>query len=288
MMLTKIHENHYYIGVDFGHHTVCMSALDYRSKTPLILDRTGGYGQIYVPAQMMYLSKEHAWLIGEEASMMRTSQDSVFIENLLAGLYEKKSYNVEGVPYKPEKLMAIYIHELLKHLDHVNPNNIIKGLTITLPDQMEDKAHELLKEALIMHFKKMKVGKSKFEIHVITNAEAMLKFLEGYHLVEKKQCYFMDFGHKAFRVYEVNFGVDITIKLMAESTILSGSTLLEKINKLLSEAYLSHQKKEALEEEENRQIQDMCTMYYSYLLKAYQKKKDLKITYSTFPAEISE
>lgn len=279
MKLTRIHENQYYIGVDFGHHTVSMSALDYRSKTPFMLDRTGGYGQIYVPAQMMYLPKEHTWLIGEEATMMRTNQDSVYVENVLTALYERKSYDVEGVSYKSETLIAIYINELLKHLDHVNPNNIIKGLTITLPDQVEGRTRQLLVETLTFYFEKTKKWKTKFQVHVITNVEAMLMFLEGYHLVEKKQCYFMDFGHDAFRVYDVHFGSDITISLMIESKMLSGYALLEKINNLLSEAYLSHRNITKLEEEESRQIQDMCIIYYAYLLKAYQNKKDLKITY---------
>ncbi|PKM65311.1 MAG: hypothetical protein CVU95_16030 [Firmicutes bacterium HGW-Firmicutes-2] len=279
MKLSRIHENHYYIGIDFGYHTVSMSALDDRSNKPVMLDRTGGYGQIYVPTHMVYLTKEYTWLVGEEATMMGASEDTVFIDNLLTGLCERKSYDVEGVWYESETLIAIYINELLKHLDNINPNHIVKCLTLTLPDRVDYKIHQLLEEILTLHFEKTKKWKNKFQIHVITNSEAMLAFLEGYNLIVRKQCYLMDFGHEAFRVYDVHLGTHITISLIIESKALSGYVVLEKIKNLLSAAYLSHQKKHDLDEEENRQLQDMCKIYYAYILKAYQSKSDVKITY---------
>jgi hypothetical protein len=279
MKLSRIHENHYYIGIDFGYHTVSISAMDDRSNKPVMLDRTGGYGQIYVPTHMVYLTKEHTWLIGEEATMMGASQDTVFIDNLLASLCEGKSYDVEGVCYESKTLIVIYINELLKHLDNINPNNIIKGLTLTLPDRVEYRIHQLLEETLTLHFEKTKKWKNKFQIHVILNSEAMLAFLTGYNLIERKQCYFMDFGHEAFRVYDVQLGTHTTISLIIESKALSGHVILEKINKLLCAAYLSYQNKHDLDEEENKQVQDMCKIYYAYILKAYQSKSDVKITY---------
>jgi len=274
-----IHENHYYVGIDFGHHTVSMSVLDDRSQKPVMMDRTGGYGQIYVPAQMIYLTKEHVWLIGEEAVMLRGSQDTVFVDHVLSAFYKRESYVVQSVFYESETLIAIYINELLKHLDQVNPKNIIKGLTITLPDKVDDKIYPILKEALRVYFEKTKKWVYRFQIHVISNSEAMIAFLEGYNLIERKQCYFMDFGHEAFRIYDVHLNKNIMLSLIYESKVLSGYAILKSIEKLLCAAYLNHKNKKDLEEEENRQIQDMCKRYYPYLLKAYQGKRDVKITY---------
>ncbi|MCF8020056.1 MAG: hypothetical protein K9L62_11700 [Vallitaleaceae bacterium] len=279
MKLSRIQENHYYVGIDFGHHTVSMSVLDHRSKKPVMMDRTGGYGQIYVPAQMIYLYKEHMWLIGEEAAMMKTSQDTIFMEDLLTAFQERISYDVEGIIFESETLITIYINELLKHLSNVNPNSIIKGLTITLPDRVDDKVSQILKEALTSFFKETKKGMREFQIYVISNSEAMIAFLEGYNLIERKQCYFMDFGHEAFRIYDVHLDKSITLSLIFESKALSGHVILENIVKLLTTAYLKHKKKKDLGEEEYRQIQDMCKLYYAYILKAYQSKSDVKITY---------
>ncbi|MDF1616662.1 hypothetical protein [Petrocella sp. FN5] len=279
MKRIRIHENHYYVGVDFGHHTVSMSALEHRTKKPVMLDRTGGYGQIYVPAKMVYLVKEATWLIGEEAVMMHTSQDTIFLKDLLSAFYERKIFHIESVNYESETLIAIYISELLKHLENINPNSMIKGLTITLPDRVDYRAHLILKEAVTLYLEKSNKGLSKLQIHVISNSEAMLAFLEGYSLIERKQCYFMDFGHEAFRVYDVHLGKNTTIRLIIESKALSGYAILEEIEKLISTAYLNYNNRQNLDEEEIRQIQDMCKTYYSYILKAYQGKNDVKITY---------
>lgn len=85
-----IREDDFYIGMDFGHYSVTTSYIDQHSNQPILMDRSGGFGQVYIPTYMMYQAECNEWYIGEDVVGDTILEGDVFVDNVMTYITEKK------------------------------------------------------------------------------------------------------------------------------------------------------------------------------------------------------
>lgn len=273
--MEHIDENDFYIGVDLGYYTAVAGYIDHKNDHIVMMDRTGGYGQVCTPAVIRYLEEEDRWLIGEEALIEDSMNSHQSIIYILNNLETSQSVVIKGQKYTAERLISIYINVLVDHVYQINPKATIKGICLTVPDQLYHKNEGVLLEAL-----SNKMGKSIADIYIIPNTEAILTFLTKESLGCSEVCMMIDFGHERFRMYELKKGMGIETKPYLELEKLAGKEIFKNINTCFLELYEQQIYKKELSQKDVKSIEALTKKYYAYIFKAYKEKKPLKITYN--------
>jgi hypothetical protein len=280
LTVRSIDENEYYVGIDFGYHTVSVCYLNHKSYKPTLLDLTGGYGNIYSPACMCYIHDESKWLIGGEALHGLDDGHTQFVEGLLDGLNKGAVIEVGSVAYSYEALIAHYIEVLLAHFKQLNPKGVIKALSVTLPDRCYGQSGVNLE----MTLNKILESTVEATIKVISNTEGIIDYLKSMDLLEKDHCLMIDFGHKALRIYHIQNSNPISVTPYREVEALSGESIRFTIGRLIEQCYCKHYQLNEIDEKGRPIIEKMMTTYLPYFFKKFKEKKGLKLTFSTvFP-----
>lgn len=274
-----MHENDFYVGIDIGTFSATASYLEQHSLRPVMLDRTGGFGQVYIKTAMLLSGEDSQWLIGEDASHDHYG-DVLYVENIMEALLEDKHYFHGEKHYSASTLFVIFVGEILDFIYQINPNAKLKGLCITLID----KDYFAIGDSLERCLRNSEWSSGQLIPYVRPSTETMLTYLQAYQLLDMDKALLFDFGHKGFRAYHITKDMGYNIRLMLAMDKLSGSHILKSITEVLTWEYLNHLNKEAVTEEEVLGIDHLAMTYYPYLFKSYKTKKPLKVPFNfAFP-----
>lgn len=273
-----MHENDFYVGIDIGQYSATASYLDQHSGKPVIIDRTGGFGQVYIKTAMMYAEDEAEWFIGDDATHDPYA-DSIVIENVLDMVLSNKAVTIDGKNYSGIELLSIFVRETVDFIYQINPKAELKGLCLTLIDEVYF-AHYIE----IEKYFREDAFKTVPSVYIRPSSETMLTYLSNYELFEEDSALLFDYGHSGFRVYSIEKKDEFHINLELSTEKLSGSKLISAIEGILESEYLNHLDRDTLTDDETHKLIKLATTYYPYVFKSHKSKKPLKIPYSfAFP-----
>jgi len=271
----KIDENSFYIGIGLDFDGGTISYLHARTQSPIMLDRTGGYGRIQVPMSMYYVEEEHLWLIGEEAEEMAQIGEG-YIANSLTFLMEKKTVDLGNEHIDGYKLMAIFIEKLIHYQEQINPKAILKGLCLSYPDDINQESMGQVAKILSQKLDQEIIYQPK----IIT----MLTYLDDQAYLKKGQTLMIDFGAKGLNVIEVSYSSAIRIKKIESTQNLSDESIQSRIKEILAQRYKVRTKDIDEHLEVQQALEQLVKTYYPYIMNQYKNGQGAKVTYNfTYP-----
>lgn len=271
-------ENEFYIGIDIGHYGSTISYIDQHSDEPVIMDRSGGFGQSSNPTMMAFVEGE--WLIAYEAQDLSSDPEAILVASLMSFVAQKQRLSIGKDLYDGVDLMAFYIDELVNYCFQINPKALIKGLVVTLTGDIFCEVEELL----VKQLKRNQKFEAAKQVRVVKETDVILTYLAYQNLLNLELLRVFDFGHGGFRCYTVARGSTHKITTYNIGNKLSGSSLFQALHQCFVEKYLEHIDEEQLKVEDGLAIARMMTTYYPYIFKSYKEKQSLKVTYNfAFP-----
>lgn len=275
-----IRENDYYIGIDFGLYSVKACYIDQHQGQPTMMDRSGGFGQVYVPACMLYLEDEDTWLIGAEAQASLGGEEAFYINDILKLLAEESTVIYGSHEFRGVTLFAIFVSEIAMFVNQLNPKALIKGLCISFSDEV----YFTINKASIKNSLAKEMKGVKLNLYIQSNTESLIKYLNKYALLEQDTAIIIDFGHTQFRAYSINkdSGYEVASFVMSEK--LSGKNVLNSIIEMLQNLYMKYTQKEEITREVKNELMLLARTYFLHVFKCYKEKRALKVTYNfAFP-----
>lgn len=271
--IEKMDEANYIVGIELGLQEVTISYLDHKALKPVIYDRSGGYGQVSIPTVMQYITDEKEWIIGEHANMNRNVEGTVLVEQLLDRITNREEVIISGEKFSSEKLLFIYIKNILDSFKQLNPHAYISSLAIALPDHLYQDIHDYVQDGLRAF--------ENIELYVVMSSQAISNWLHYMKQPFEGRTLIFNYSYDEFSVSILEkIGNSIQVKFEASQLQIS----IKEIEKVLLEEfkllYQQHLKIEQLSDEEDENIQQLFVEQERWLFQKYGKKQSAKIYYS--------
>jgi len=136
------------LGIDLGNATSCVAAYNAANESSEIIDFSGGYAKASVPTMLKLTPKTLEWTFGEDAAINIGDSDEVSISGLVSMLRNSSGVSVQDVYYPAEKLISMFIKNLLEKVLYLNPNCEILKIVISFDDYIGKRALIKLSEAM--------------------------------------------------------------------------------------------------------------------------------------------
>ncbi|PKM52520.1 MAG: hypothetical protein CVV02_01860 [Firmicutes bacterium HGW-Firmicutes-7] len=271
--MMNLSEANYIVGIDVTENEATISYIDQKSLKPIIYDRSGGYGQVSIPTVMQYVIEEKAWLIGEHANMNRNVEGTLIVDHLLEILLNKEEVEIGGEKICPERLLFIYIENILESFKQLNPHATISSLSLALPDRYY---HDIINE--------VENGLKAFEnikLNVVMSSQAVFEWLQYIKQPFKGRTLIFDYSYNNFATSRLETKDDtIHLDLISSKPEIAISDVEKVFIEELNLQYQHHLKLQHLSKEELLNIKQMLIEQEQWIFQKYAKKQSAKVYYS--------
>lgn len=183
-------ENLFLCGIDFGKECISISYFSYSSGEPEIIDVSGGYATASLSACVTYVPDYDEWITGEYA-LKETSENAVFFKNITENVGKDMFYTCCEKRISNGQLLEMLISEIISQIKNVNPNCILRKITVTRADGFNNAA----KREYIAAFEKNGVSSDRLIFE--SNVRCALRYYNGN---SDKIC-IMDMGCDELRIF---------------------------------------------------------------------------------------
>lgn len=190
-------ENIFLCGVNFGREYTVISYWNYSVNAPQVIDVSGGYGIEALPSCITFVPDYGDWIFGDYA-LNEISENAVFFDKIIENTGKDVFYSLENKKIHNKQLLSMLIVEVISQIKNVNPNNIIKKLTVALNKNI----NEDVKQEFIYAFEKNGVEKEKLIFK--NETECVLRYCCHYEDVFAKNLCIMDIGSRELKVTEID------------------------------------------------------------------------------------
>lgn len=276
-MKKTLKDYEYIVGVDLGSQSTSLGYLNQSNMEPVVLDTSGGYKEGAIPTVMQYIPDEDNWLIGYSAKENLDMEEAVYLDHLLTYVEKDQNAFVAGKSYKPSELLGIYLKSLLSNFKHINPNARIICLVISV----NESAYKQLKAAM----EDIKTYTGIRNLSVITDQQAIGRYLHRYDLLETSVLHILDYGYRAMKHYEISCGesndvVQLVMKEVGYHENIGCLKIEQMIRGLLIDRYKDFKQLEVVEPAVLMQIDAMLFQYYIWFFQKLREKKPLNVFYN--------
>ena len=233
-------------------------------RRAMILDRSGGYGSPLVPLSMTWLPDEACWMPGKVHGSEHIP-GSKQLENLLEDIVGRKA---DG------RLLTEYIVGLSDFLSQVDPNSIIKSLSLSIP--REYVAYE---NVLIKALKE----KMTCPVSVHSQEEAVGMYIAEIY-PEISHWLWLHYSAAGLEVYSIDNDGGLRLKRCSCNEAVSLGKIKGKLRYHIQQTMMTAAGTQRLEQAELQAAEEMTDMYLPQLFRQMEAGKALKLTFNhTFP-----
>lgn len=166
--------NVYAMGIDISAEYTQVSYISQETGEPKSLSIVPGEDKYLIPTLMYKIKNVDDWCIGDEAKYRsyESQEETYIVRNLLDRIDSKNVMYLDGVRYSADKLLRIYLQELLKMAERIG--KLSKPEFITVTTQKTDK---VFIEAVHKAFDKL--GYEIGRVCVVSHTESFIYYTLG-------------------------------------------------------------------------------------------------------------
>lgn len=147
------------LGYDLGDEYSQISYFDEKIGEPVTLSTIAGSQKFQIPTVVCKKTGKDIWYYGKEALYFANLGEGTLVSHLLTQCEKGESIKIEGILYRPEKLLSIFIEKSLTMMGSLGKKEDIKCLAFTMK--------EVSKESLTVIEKAMeylKISKERYSV----------------------------------------------------------------------------------------------------------------------------
>jgi molecular chaperone DnaK (HSP70) len=250
----------YILGIDIGHSTTSFAFFDHNSRTPQIIDISGGYSKTSVPTMLQYIKETKEWVIGEYAVLNQGMGGEYTIESPLGLMNANEYAEIDDKPINTSSLMGTFIESLIGNVRNIDPSSEIVGIIVSCPSYTSEDA----KAKLYSAFKS--AGYDKELIAIVSDRECILARAACESTNEPNgTVMLLDFAHREMRGAVLKIKDDTIKVVSAYNSEHFGCSHLDEAIKSLFRSYL--------EKPDKRTVQQLNAFAYQHKDTLFNKKQ---------------